>query len=145
MVIYTCDICGEDLSAGDGSVQHVDRYQIGVDLCKKHLEAWVDQGLRYLRTQVTLAPSTRHSLSRALMDAIVNEKAQPDPKAVAAYEALDEAARAKTPAPQLNLVLGIQALHAIVDDFTREQMAAQVTERSPRIPDLGVVSSEAGK
>ena len=66
MITYSCDICG-DVCA---SVQHVDRYQLSLDLCAEHLEAWISHAEAILADPTAHAPEVQHGLSRAYMDAI---------------------------------------------------------------------------
>lgn len=72
MITYTCDICGEECA----SVQHVDRYQVSLDLCVRHLEAWIHHAEVKLCQPEARIPALQHALSRAYMDALFNLQTQ---------------------------------------------------------------------
>lgn len=67
MITYTCDICGDSAAAS----YHVDRYQVQLDLCPEHLQAWVDFAMNKILAYPPV-PAMNRDLGRALMDALVN-------------------------------------------------------------------------
>ena len=116
MVRYTCDICEAPLGAGDGSVHHVDRYQLQLDLCAKHLQAWVSHAAHLLTgADQELVVPTNHGLSRAFMDALVSEGSLKGP--------LNAALPAGQP-PQQDFNAGLKLLHETVDAFMAREKAA---------------------
>lgn len=112
MVQYTCDVCGLPLSGNVGSSHRVDRYGLQLDLCTQHVEAWVNFAVKLLQPEGRMQ-ATNHGLSRAMMDALVNEGSMPQQKDLQIPE--------KPLSPEqlqvVNLQLGIQKLHETVDAF----------------------------
>ena len=114
MILYTCDICGEPLLSDKGSVTHVDRYQLGLDLCAKHLDNWIAHGLHLLSMQDRSVPEN-HGLSRAILDALVVDGSLGGP--------LNAALPADQP-KQPDFNAGLKAVHDVVNAFVEREKAA---------------------
>ena len=72
MITYSCDICGQECA----SVQHVDRYQVTLDLCQRHLDAWCKAIEAMLAQPAARIPALQHKLSRAYIDAAFDLQTQ---------------------------------------------------------------------
>lgn len=107
------------------SAQHVDRFQVHLDLCADHLKKWIDLADKELKSE-ELNVDANHGLSRAFMDAIVAQKSH-------FLEEKEGGLKAMT----FNPVKGIEALHLLISCFIEDEKA-----KLPEKTMLKVLTSE---
>lgn len=110
MVRYTCDVCGDKAA----SATKVDRYGLSLDLCEKHLFAFVNTAQQELAKNA-LGSDEAHLMVRAFMDALMTQKGRE----------LFQGPGEEAPIMRNNPTKGIHELHAIIQIFVNTEKAKE--------------------